>query len=74
MVYIIITEREVIKMKKYRMYANLGNGITISYIVESDKSIAELKNKAVVDFNNATEELVNFKKIKVKKLLTNIPK
>lgn len=48
------------------MYANLGNGITISYIVESDKSIEELKNKAVVDFNNATEKLVNYKKIKVK--------
>jgi hypothetical protein len=65
-VYIIITEREVDKMKKYRMYANLGNGITISYIIESDKSIDELKNQAVVDFNNATEKLVNFKKIKVK--------
>ena len=64
--YIIITEREVKKMKKYRMYANLGNGITISYIVESDRPIEELKNKAVVDFNNATEELVNYKKIKVK--------
>lgn len=53
-------------MKKYKMYANLGNGITISYIIESDRPIAELKNKAVVDFNNATEKLVNFKKIKVK--------
>lgn len=58
-------------MKKYRMYANLGNGITISYIVESDRPIDELKNKAVVDFNNATEELVNFNKIKVRNLLTN---
>ena len=53
-------------MKKYRLYADLGNGITISYTVKSNKSIDELKNKAVVDFNDATEELVNFKKIKVK--------
>ena len=58
-------------MKKYKLYANLGNGITISYIVESDRPINELKNKAVVDFNNATEELVNFNKIKVRNLLTN---
>jgi hypothetical protein len=66
MVYIIITEREVNKMRKYELYADLGNGITISYTVKSNKPIKELKNKAVVDFNNATEELVNFKKIKVK--------
>jgi hypothetical protein len=66
MVYIIITEREVRKMRKYELYADLGNGITISYTVKSNKPIEELKNKAVVDFNNATEELVNFKKIKVK--------
>ena len=58
-------------MKKYKLYANLGNGITISYIVESDRPIDELKNKAVIDFNNATEELVNFNKIKVRNLLTN---
>lgn len=30
-------------MKKYKLYANLGNGITISYIVESDRPINELK-------------------------------
>lgn len=58
-------------MKRYKLYANLGNGITISYIVESDRPIDELKNKAVVDFNNATEELVNFNKIKIRNLLTN---
>ena len=58
-------------MKKYRLSADLGNGITISYIVESDRPIDELKNKAVVDFNNATEKLVDFNKIKVRNLLTN---
>ena len=64
-------------MKQYELSATLDTikGIVISYRVSVENPISDLENlekalkqKAVVNFNNATEKLVGFNQIEIKEI------
>lgn len=64
-------------MKQYELSATLDitKGIVISYKVSVENPTSDLENlkkalkqRAVVNFNNATEKLVGFNQIKIKEI------
>ena len=64
-------------MKQYELSATLDiiKGIVISYKVSVENPTSDLENlkkalkqRAVINFNNATEKLVNFNQIEIKEI------